>query len=107
MHFRRSKTHTNADRQAENVVSRLRARRRSSHRISRAAGRRIWLIAMAIAAGGAIFAQHRPTRGVFLILLVIMTLGAAIVWLGGTGGRLSASDKEMGDDWQNQWNAHD
>src|SRR5215218_1047549 len=104
MDSQRSKTQASAGPRADNVVSRLRPTRRSSRRVSRAAARRIWLIAMVVAAGGAAFAPYRPTRGVFLILLVIMTIGAAVSWLMGTGGQLSESDREMGDDWQNQWN---
>jgi hypothetical protein len=104
MDFRRSKTHAHTDQRVENVVSRLRPRRRSSRRLSRITWRVLW-IAIGIAAGGAIVTPHRPTRGVFLILLVSMTIGTAVAWLVGRGGLLSESDREMGDDWQNQWNA--
>lgn len=91
------------DPSSENVVSRVRRSRRSS-RNARVPGL-VWLIVMGIAIGGVILAPNRPARGVFVVLLVIAAVAGVVTWLAGTGGRLSESGKEMGDDWQNQWHA--
>ena len=91
------------DRSGLNVVSRARGNARS--RVSRRTAMLVLLTVGILAAGVAALAPTRFIRGVSLTALIFVAIGAVIAWLSGAGTQLSKSGRDMGDDWQTQWNA--